>query len=149
MLFIGKDIDVKLAFIGQAIMEATRPRIFIVPLQLEFGAVMHHQFESQFLIDSLHKHGFACSYSEVQEFEGSAAVNHGLDLKRQNSGQLIQHIANNAIFHRMDIIAAITSGKVKSKVITRVNVSVGEIRRIGTINIKYFKTIVSANATDI
>lgn len=151
VLFIGKDIDVKLASIGQAIMQATRPRILLAPLQLGLGVEMHHQFGSRFLIDSLHKHGFACSYSEVQKFERSAAVNHGIDLPKQNSGQLIQHVADNVdhnirtldgsgTFHGMGIIATITPGKVKSKAIPRLNVSADEIRRIGTINIKHFKT---------
>ena len=53
----------KIAAIGQAIMQAARPRVLLAPLQFGLGVQMHHHFASRFLIDSLHKHGFCCSYS--------------------------------------------------------------------------------------
>ena len=64
-LFAGKSVDVKLASIGQAIMQAVRPRAILAPLQLGLGVQMHHHFASRFLIDTLNEHGFSCSYAEV------------------------------------------------------------------------------------
>ena len=42
-LFVGKNIDKKVASIGQAIMQAVRPRVLVTPLQLGLGVQMHHQ----------------------------------------------------------------------------------------------------------
>ena len=64
-LFSVKQEPVKLASLGQATMQATRPRSILAPLQVGLGIQLHHHFVSKFLIDSLNKHGFCCSYSEV------------------------------------------------------------------------------------
>lgn len=36
-LFAGKDVDLKVASIGQAIMQAVRQRVLLAPLQLGLG----------------------------------------------------------------------------------------------------------------
>jgi len=41
----------KVASLGQAITQATRPRVILCPLQLGLGVQLHH-FSSKFLIDS-------------------------------------------------------------------------------------------------
>jgi hypothetical protein len=64
VLFRSKDREVKLASLGRAIMQAIRPRVLLAPLQVGLGVQLHHHFASKSLIDSLHKHGFCCSYSE-------------------------------------------------------------------------------------
>ena len=48
----------KIASIGQAIMQAAQPRVLLAPLQIGLGVQMHHYFGSRILIDSLHNHGF-------------------------------------------------------------------------------------------
>ena len=58
-LFAGQNTD---------IIQATRPRGIIFPLQLGLAIQMHHHFGSNFLMDSLHQHGFCCTYGEVQKF---------------------------------------------------------------------------------
>ena len=68
-LFVGKDTSRKVAGIGQAVVQAVRPRAVIAPLQLGVAVQMHHLYRSQFLIDSLSTMGFALSYPEVQRFE--------------------------------------------------------------------------------
>ncbi|KAK7090326.1 hypothetical protein V1264_010141 [Littorina saxatilis] len=50
-IFSEKDADVKIASIGQAIVQAARPRVVIAPLQVGLGIQMHHHFGSRFLID--------------------------------------------------------------------------------------------------
>ena len=73
-LFSGKDVSLKLASLGRAFVQATRPRALKAPLQLGLGVQMHHHFASKFLIDTLNLHGFYSSYSTIQVYERSAAV---------------------------------------------------------------------------
>ena len=94
-LVVGVEKKLKKASIGQAIMQATKPRVLIAPLQLELAVHMHHHFGSRFLIDSLHRHGFCCSYSEVQMFERNAVVTSGTELKILDRECLVQYAADN------------------------------------------------------
>ena len=94
-LFTFKGEQVKLASLGQAIMQATRSRAILAPLQVGLGIQFHHHFASKFLIDSLNKHGFCCSYSEVIKFERNAAVTQGTDIPGFESGHFVQYIADN------------------------------------------------------
>lgn len=41
-LFVGKDVQAKIASIGQAVMQAARPRILLAPLQIGLGVQLHH-----------------------------------------------------------------------------------------------------------
>ena len=83
----------KVASLGQAIIQAVRPRALLCPLQLGLGVQLHHHFSSRFLIDSLHTHGFCCSYSEVQHFERSASLCQGSDIPNPTPNQFIQYAA--------------------------------------------------------
>ena len=74
IVFAGKDVDVKVASIGQVIMQATRPRVLMAPLQIGLGVQMHHHFQSKFLIESLNSHGFCCSYDEMKRYERCASM---------------------------------------------------------------------------
>ena len=76
-LFVGKGKSVPVALIGKDIMQQVRPKALIVPLQIGLGIQMHHDFGSKFLIDSLNKHGFCVSYSEIFKYERCAAVHQG------------------------------------------------------------------------
>ena len=118
-VLVGKDIGTKVASIGQAIMQSVRPRILNTPLQLGLGVQMHKQFGSRFLIDTLNQLGFCSSYSEIQRYERSAAVNLGTDIPGLVDGSVVQHKADNVYhnlrtldgyntFHGMSIIATIT-----------------------------------------
>ena len=93
--FVGKDNILKNVSIGQAIMQAVRPRVLLPPLQLGLGVQMHHHFASRFLIDSLHKHGFCCSYYEVQNYERSAAISTKFEIPGLFPGQFMQYAADN------------------------------------------------------
>ena len=94
-LIVGNDTGTKLASTGQAIMKATTPRVLLAPLQLRLAVQIHHAFASQFLIDSLHEHGFSGSYAEAQKFEHSLAANQETELFPLNQSQLLQHVADN------------------------------------------------------
>ena len=55
VLLVGKKKDLKLCSLGQAIMQATRPKNLLAPLQLGIGVQMHSQSASKFLIETLNK----------------------------------------------------------------------------------------------
>ena len=88
--------------IGQAIIQAARPRVIIAPLRLGLGVQMHHHFASRILIDSLYAHGFCCSYSEVQRYERSATIT------PHTPNQFVQYIADN-VDHNVRTIDGILS----------------------------------------
>ena len=47
-LIVGKEMQTKVAAIGQAIMQATWPRVLLVPLQVGLGVQLHHHYASRF-----------------------------------------------------------------------------------------------------
>lgn len=61
-LFNQNDSSVKVASVGQAIIQASRPRTLIAPLQIALSVQMHHHFGSRFLLDTLNTLGFACFF---------------------------------------------------------------------------------------
>ena len=120
-LFIEANADMKIASIGQAVIQASRPRVLITPLQIGLGVQMHHHFSSKFLVDTLYRLGFCSSYTEIKKFEVSAAASQGTDIPGNNPGQFTQYIADNVdhnirtldghnTIHGMDIIACATPG---------------------------------------
>jgi hypothetical protein len=146
-LVIGKNSSLKVASIGQCIMQAARPRVLHAPLQIGLGVQMHHHFSSRFLIDSLHNHGFSCSYQEVKQFEENSALAQGTTIDN-SEGKFIQYSADNVdhnirtldghnTFHGMGMIAAVTpQARIKS-FIPRQKVSQKDIIQIGRIQIHY------------
>lgn len=146
-IFVGKDKEMKICSIGQAIMQAARPRALLLPLQLGLGVQMHHQFASKFLIETLDKFGFTCSYAEVQAYERSAAITKKAVEKGFQPGHFIQYVADNAdhnirtidghdTFHGMGIIACITPKIELSSVIPRIKVTAKDIADVGCIRIE-------------
>ena len=86
-MFAGKDSSMKIASIGQAIMQQVRPRTIIPPLQIGLAVQMRHQLNgSRFLNDCLHSHGFCSSYTEVKKYERSAAYHQGTDINGLEEG---------------------------------------------------------------
>jgi len=149
VLLVGKEKNVKVGSIGQALMQATRPKVLLTPLQLGLGVQMHHHFASRCLLDTLYQHGFCCSYSEVQRYERSAAISNGVDIPGFLPGHFMQYVADNVdhnirtldgsgTFHGMGILAAITPKIDHASVIKRMNVSAKDIAQVGSINIRPF-----------
>ena len=140
-LFVGKDVQAKISSIGQAIMQAARPRVLLAPLQIGLGVQLHHHYASRFFIDTLHKHGFCCSYNEVHQFEQNAVLSYGTDIPNYSS-QFVQYVADNVdhniktldgnnTFHGMGMIAAITPEIKKNNL--RVKVTPRDIAAIGRV----------------
>ena len=149
LLFVRKDIKLKLASVGQAIVQAVRPRVILAPLQLGLGVQMHHHFSSKFLIDSLNSHGFCASYKTVQKYERSAAVAQGTEIPGYTPGHFVQYSTDNkdhnlrtldgtGTFHGMRIIAAITPGTKATIPIPIRQVSAEDIAKVGRIEIRPF-----------
>lgn len=69
-----KKHDLKVVSIGQAIVQAARPRALLAPIQIGLGVQMHHHFGSKHLIQTLNKLGFCSSYTEVLKFKLCAAI---------------------------------------------------------------------------
>ena len=91
-LLVRKDKDLKalrVSSIGQALMQATWPRVLIAPLQLGLGVQLHSHFASRFLVDTLYKHGFCSSYTEIQKYEMCAATQSGTDIPGYIPGHFI------------------------------------------------------------
>ena len=144
-IFVGKH-DVKIASIGQAIMQACRPRSLICPLQLGLGVQFHNQFQSRVLVDELHEAGFSIGYSMVQNFEKSAAVTNGVSIGEINDNSNLQYSADNVdvmlrtldgkgTFHAMGMIAMLTPNIEITTRVKRMNVSRAEILKVGHVNI--------------
>jgi len=54
-LFAGKDTRRKVTAVGQAIIQAVRPRAVLAPLQVGLAVQTHHLYRSKFLVDTLHE----------------------------------------------------------------------------------------------
>jgi superfamily II RNA helicase len=138
-MFSERECLVKLSSIGQAIVQATRPRSLIVPLQIGLAVQMHHTFGSRFLIDSLNSCGFSSSYSEVKKkYELNVAITHNTDITEALTSSHLQYIADNVdhnirtidghgTFHGMVIVASVTPGFKRNSTVPRVNVDTEEL----------------------
>ena len=149
LIIDNKSSELKTLSIGQAIVQSSRPRGIISPLQIGLGVQMHHQFGSRFLIDTLSSLGFCSTYQEVQRFERSAAASHGTNIEIIK-GQFIQFVADNVdhnigtldghdTFHGMGIVTAVTPKVELKKVIPRCLVTTDDLAAIGNINIHFYR----------
>ena len=145
-LFTGKVGDLKIASVGQEIMQAVRPRMLKAPLQIGLGVQMHHHFSSKFLIDSLNAHGFCASYKTVANYEKCDTVAQGTDIPEYSPQHFVQYAADNVDhnirtlngngkYHGMGIIATITP-VTKSKIpVPKSKVTTEDIAKTGSIEI--------------
>ena len=148
----GKKTDLKIASIGQCIIQAARPNTCIAPLQICLAVQMHKAYASRSLIDTLNKMGFCSSYSEVLRFLANAAASQGLDLPEVTEEKTLQFVADNVdhntatldgrnTFHGMGMIAVITPGLYKPRKIPRRKVSISEVAAIGKIGIHFYRYV--------
>lgn len=153
IIFSKKDSDLQVYSIGQAIVQAARPRLTIQPLQIGLAVQLHHIFGSRFLIETLNSMGFCSSYSEVQKFESSAVVarnqdtddpldqSHSLQFVADNVDHNIDTIDGNNTFHGMGIISCTTPGVIKPpNEISRVELTTDELVSAGHINVFHYNS---------
>ena len=121
MMLPGKNNDVKLTSLGQALVQGCRPKGLLAQLQIGLGVQLHHQFGSRYLLDLLNSMWFTASYSEVQRFEASAAAAMDTSIPSYFPGKFLQFVADNVdyktqtldghgTFYGMGIIACTTPG---------------------------------------
>lgn len=154
-IFSGTKTDLKIAAIGQSILQACLPRTIIAPLQLGLAIQLHTYFRSKFLIDTLFQLGFCSSYKEVMKFERNAAfITNGnlLDSIEEENVPVVLFAADNVdhdlrtltgknTFHGMGMIAAITQASREEKKdkfdrkISRENFSDSRIVELAKVNI--------------
>ena len=84
-------------------MQAVRPPGFLPPLQVGLGVHVHHVIGSRKLVDILNSLVFACSYTEVQHYERSAASEQGRGLVGFNLTGFVQFAADN-VDHNLQTI---------------------------------------------
>ena len=87
-IIVGKD-NVKLASIGQAVIQAAQPRVIIAPLHVCLAVQLHHNFASRFLIDTLHCYGFVLLTKRF------SCLTRMLRWTRDYNGEFIQYVADN------------------------------------------------------
>lgn len=130
-------------------MQATRPRVMLAPLQFGLGVQLYHHFASRFLIDTLHHLGFCCWYQEVHQFERNAAKFHGTNIP-DLSTEFVQYVADNVdhnirtldglgTFHGMGMIAAITPGIRSRQPIHRAKSTSLDVAKVGRVQVWYHK----------
>jgi len=146
VLVSEKNNSLKVASIGQAIVQAARPRVVMAPLQIGLAVQLHHNFASRFLIDTLHHLGFCSSYQEVQMFNQNAALSQGTNIPSFN-GEFVQYAADNVdhnsrtldgnnTFHGMGMIAVVTPGTKHNCNVPRRKVTAEEISTTGRVEIR-------------
>lgn len=134
----AKSTRIKVASLGQAIIQAARPRVLQTPLQIGLGIQLHSHFASRYLIDTLHEHGYTSSYDHVLQFSKDSAANQNTDIP-QYSSQFIQYAADNVdhntvtldgkgTFHGMGIIGAVTPGTKSADVIVKAKTSMSDVK---------------------
>jgi hypothetical protein len=134
-------------------MQAARPRSVLAPLQVGLGVQAHFLFRSRLLNDILYNLGFAVSYDEVRQFEGSAAISDDIRIQFDASVQSLQFVADNVdhniatldghgTFHGMGIIACVSPGLhsfQRASIPRMTNVPSSEVLRLGKVNISVWK----------
>lgn len=150
-----KDCKLKIASIGQTLVQATRPTVLISPLQLGLGVEIHHLTGSKYLVDHLNKLGFSSSYAEVKRYEQSAAMTQGISIQGLTPTSCVQFVADNVdhniqtvdgtgTFHGMGMIAAVTPAVRTSRSIKRDStVTAEQVKSVGRIPVKMFSSSTS------
>ena len=150
-----KDPDLKIASLGQALMQAARPKVLILPLQLGLAVTMHHRTGSRHVVELLHRFGFSLSYNEVKLFEMCAAVEQGTDLvgidpktswiqfAADNVDHQIRTLDGAGTFHGMGIISAATPGTKHCSVIRRdTSVTPDKVSTVGRVPVHFYSATV-------
>lgn len=148
-VFVGAKTQIKIAAIGQAIMQAARPRVLLAPLQFSLAVQLYHHFSSRFLIDTLHGLGFCCSYQEVHQFERNASVSQGTEISGLST-EFIQYVADNVdhnirtldglgTFHGMGMIATVTPRISLKRIIPRIKVTPMDVAAVGKVEVRYLR----------
>ena len=147
-------MELKIASLGQAIIQAVRPRSILCPLQIGLGIQVHRLFASRNIIDILNKMGISSRYKEVLKYEANAARLVGKE-RAQSTSHLngsVQFVADNVdhntitltghgTFHGMGMIAVTTPCPVQRnrRIVPRDAVRMEEVRQLGKVDIFFYR----------
>ena len=145
----GKHANLQRASIGQAIMSATCPRGFLLPLQIGLCVTLDHKYGHWDLIDLIYNFGFCSYYSESAVYKKNASAMQGV-VGEVAAGSLLHLIADNKDHnaktldgekgvHMMGQMGAITPAAPIKKQIRRNKISLDVIRKIGHHNMVFQK----------
>lgn len=145
----GKHANLQRASIGQAIMSATCPRGYLLPLQVGLCVTLDHKYGHRDLIDLIYNFGFCSSYFESTLYKKNASATQGVG-GEVAAGSLLHLIADNVdhnaktldvenVVHMMGQMGAITPAAPIKKQIRRNKISLDVIRKIGHHNIVFQK----------
>lgn len=146
LLFVGTDKNEKVASIGHAIIQATRPRAVIAPLQVGLASQLHFLYKSRFLVDTLSTMGFCSSYGELKRFQLNSAdvvapdviggpVPDMVVFAADNVDHNIVTIDGRGTFHGMGMIAATTPETQRTQLIPRKKVSLLNVKEMAQVDI--------------
>ena len=150
-LCVGKEVQRKVAAIGQIIIQAVRPRAVIAPLQLGLAVQLHYMYRSRFLIDTLNTMGMCSSYSEVTRFVFNAACMGALSpigvmmeyMALLFAGDNVDHniitLDGKGTFHGMGLIGAVTPSNEQKRTIPRKRIVELAITEHGGIDIHAYR----------
>ena len=140
-----------IASLGQAIMQAARPRSLLAPLQFGLAIQMNHHFASRYLNDTLYSHGFASSYDCVQDFRRAATVSPSSSIGLLTEGEFgtgIDFVGDNVdhnqvtidgrnTLHAMGVMVVCTPAMTKvEKIPRRRRVTAEEVKGVAKVSIK-------------
>ena len=149
-LILCKNSDLLVASVAQTIIQHTRPRSIMTPIQLSFAAILHRHFKSRYLIDILHNFGLCVSYTEVLNYEVCAEDQLGTDQDDIDIDSFLHFAADNVdhnsdtinglnTFHGMGIITCVTNAKkCRLPVIKRTTIESSEIDETAKLETKFF-----------
>ena len=120
--------ELKQKSIGQAIVQAAKPKSAIMPILFGLAVELDHVFGSKWLLDELYQLGFCSTYTEVSRFKQSAMVTEDATQNELSfqPGTFSQHVADNVdhnlctldgknTFHGMGIIQVSSSNDTVSR----------------------------------
>ena len=90
--------SIKMSAIGQAIMQAARPRSVLAPILLGLAVHTHHLTSSRELVDTLYDFGFSLSYSEALRYETNGANTSSAQIisgRKDCSNVFLQFVGDN------------------------------------------------------
>ena len=136
----------KQASIGQAIVNATRPRSSIPPILFGLGIEMDHVFGSKWLLNELFQLGFCISPTEVTKYKQAVVKWESIDdvIKTYFPGSFTQWSADNIdhnirsldgknTLHAMGIVASTTDNEGNNRYVEMEPVQRQKLKKVGDV----------------
>jgi len=143
----------RIASIGQAIAQCSRPNTLQMTIPMALGIQLHHSHACRELNDTAFRIGFAVSYTTVQNFERASAVaTKDESPKPDPPGTVRQHIADNVDWdpasldgrggiHIQGMMSSVTPGVFNSsRRVDKATPSSEQLKQLVAANVKYISS---------